>query len=39
MKNSLGDKQRLLHIEEAMNNILSFTKGMDEHAYCSNIMV
>ena len=39
MKSPLGDKQRLLHIQDAMNHILSFTKGMDESAYCSNIMV
>ncbi len=39
MKNSLGDKQRLLHVQDAMNHILLFTKGMDESAYCSNILV
>ncbi len=39
MKNPLGDKQRLLHILDAMNHILSFTKGMDEKGYALNIMV
>ena len=39
MKNFLGDKQRLLHIQDAMNNILSFTKGIDENGYCSNVMI
>lgn len=39
MKNPLGDKQRLLHIRDAIDNIFSFTKGMDEGAYISNIMV
>ena len=39
MKSPLGDKQRLLHVQDAMSNILSFTKGMNESAYCSDIMV
>ena len=39
MKSALGDKQRLFHIQDAMNNILAFTKGMDENGYCSNKMV
>lgn len=39
MKSPSGDKQRLLHIQDAMNNILSFTKGMDENDYCSNVMI
>jgi len=39
MKNPLGDKQRLLHIHDAMENIFSFTKGLDELSYSSNIMV
>ena len=39
MKQPLGDKQRLLHIRDAMNHISAFTKGMEEAGYCSNIMV
>ena len=39
MINPLGDKQRLLHIRDAMNHISAFTKGMDEQAYIANIMV
>ena len=39
MKNPLGDKQRLLHIRDAIENIFAFTKGMDEPAYISSIMV
>jgi len=38
MKNPLGDKQRLLHIRDSIENILAFTKGMDERAYISNTM-
>ena len=39
MRNPLGDKQRLLHIRDAIENIFAFTKGMDERAYISNVMV
>jgi len=39
MNNPLGDKQRLLHIRDAMENIFSFTKGIDEQGYNSNIMI
>ena len=39
MKNPLGDKQRLLHSRDSIDNIFAFTKGMDEAAYTSNPMV
>ncbi len=39
MKNPTGDKQRLLHIRDSINNILAFTKEIDETDYMSNILV
>lgn len=39
MINPLGDKQRILHIRDAIENILAFTKGMNEASYIANTMV
>lgn len=39
MKESLGDKQRLLHILEAIEQIDDFTRAIDETEWNNNIML
>ena len=39
MREKPRDKQRLLHIVSAINNILSFTEGIDQVAFKNNQML
>lgn len=39
MKGSLGDRQRLLHILEAINQIESYVEGIDKEEFFKNSMM
>lgn len=39
MKGKLGDRQRLMHIIEAIDEIQQYTSGVNQKAFLSNSMM
>ncbi|WP_191908698.1 hypothetical protein [Larkinella humicola] len=39
MKSSLGDRQRIQHIREAIDHIENFTDGIDFESYMNNFQL